>query len=255
MKYKVYFSDVGIPASGLSPTWYSFTNINGENITPQPTISGVGMWYVYDYVPSGYSMGVIFGSGLSDSDAYIPVEHSINDFNLDAAISTRPTIDTIIASGNSANWSGIADVSNLATTSNITTAKNEIIASGNIYWTTASGFAVPGDSMNLTASGIDTIIASGNSANWGYVPSGILTISDMYNVLGLNSSGLIDEISTLPLNPSIANAIYLSYMQRAYKQTTNKTTGKVETHNASGNKVFEADVSDDGEIFTKGKLS
>jgi hypothetical protein len=193
MKYKVYFSDAGIPASGLSPTWYSFTNINGENITPQPTISGVGMWYVYDYVPSGYSMGVIYGSGLSDSDAYVPVEHSMNDFNLDVAISTLPTIDTIVSSG--------------------------------------------------------------NSANWGYVPSGMLTISDIYTALGLNSSGLIDEISTLPLNPSIANAIYLGYMQRAYKQTTNKTTGKVETHNASGNKVFEADVSDDGEIFTKGKLS
>ena len=254
MKYKVYFSDVGIPASGLSPTWYSFTNINGENITPQPTISGVGMWYVYDYVPSGYSMGVIFGSGLSDSDAYIPVEHSINDFNLDAAISTRPTIDTIIASGNSANWSGIADVSNLATTSNITTAKNEIIASGNIYWTTASGFAVPGDSMNLTASGIDTIIASGNSANWGYVPSGILTISDMYNVLGLNSSGLIDEISTLPLNPTLSNAIYLGYMSRRNKVDTNKTTGKTTIYNDIDEIAFSTDVSDDGDTFIRNKL-
>lgn len=254
--YKVYFSNAGLPGSGLSPTFNSLHNVDdGSSISPTPVISGIGGgWYKFDYTPSGQAVGVIYASGLADTDAYVPVDFSVNDYSLDAAITSRPGIDDIIASGNAANWSGVADISTLATEANATSNKNELLASG-VNWTTATGFAVPGDSMNLTSTALSNIVASGNAANWDATATGMLTLSDIYSALGLNSSGLIDEISTLSVNPTIANAIYLSYMSRRNKVDTDKNTGITTIYDSDGNAAFTGTVSDDGTTFTRTELS
>ena len=43
----VFFSDEGIPATGLTPTWSSLKKVSdGSNFTPQPTFTEVGGgWY------------------------------------------------------------------------------------------------------------------------------------------------------------------------------------------------------------------
>ena len=89
MNYFVYFSDAGVPKTGLTPTWETLADDSGAATSDNPTISEVGGgWYRFDVkygddtgpwkttgnVHKKDLVGVIDGgSSLSDSDRYKPV--------------------------------------------------------------------------------------------------------------------------------------------------------------------------------------
>jgi hypothetical protein len=79
--------------------------------------------------------------------------------------------------------------------------------------------------------------------------------SNYRTILGLNSSNTIDEITAVPVNPTISEALSLDYLQRRNKQITDASSNQIETYNDAGIKLFTATISDDGTIFTKNKLS
>lgn len=95
MTYKIYFSNAGVPATGLTPTWNSLKKVSdGTNYTPQPAIYEVGGgWYKTSLTPSEDLTGVIDGgAALGNSDRYVSVDMTANDANLDAAVSSRSTL-------------------------------------------------------------------------------------------------------------------------------------------------------------------
>jgi len=272
--YKIYFSNGGLPGSGLSPEFISLNNVSNGSGISFPAISGISTtgWYKFDLTVSEDVIGVVYGSGLSDTDGYLPVDFTVNDQSLDAAITTRPTASTIVTSGNAANWSGVADVSALALEASISGLNNvsidTIVASGNASsWnvysdaTAAQIDAIAGSGLGWTTADVSalptitTIVASGDAAGWGATASGALTVSDMYTILGLNTSGVIDELATAPIQPNIAQSMMLGYMQRRNEMVTDKDRGTTVTTNDAGATILTATVSDDDTKFTKSKLS
>jgi hypothetical protein len=241
--YKVYFANEGVPASGLTLAWETLKKVsNGtdESSAPSFTETGGG-WYKFSYSPTEDMVGVIDGSATLtvDADRYVPVDFSANDTaitetrlsELDAA--NLPAVaDTIAADVVNIDGDPMRGTNNAALASVCTETRLAEL-----------------DAVNLPA------VADTIAADVVNIADNALTVSGVYSALGLNSSGLIDEISTLPVTPSLAEAISLAYMQRKNKAVTNSTTSKVETYDNAGNKVFDADITDDGSIFTKQKLS
>ena len=75
--FTIYITDSGVPKSGLTPTWLSFTDSDG-NAETQPTISEIGNGYykfTVDIASSEVWMGTV-DAGLdviNSSERYIPV--------------------------------------------------------------------------------------------------------------------------------------------------------------------------------------
>lgn len=74
MKYPVYFSDAGVPATGLTPAFSSLQNLLTEASVTPPTVTEIGGgWYAYEISPTAPLVGVIDGgAGLADADRYKP---------------------------------------------------------------------------------------------------------------------------------------------------------------------------------------
>ena len=80
--YEVYFSNAGVPATGLTLTWESLTQRDGGGAEgSQPTFTEVGGgWYRFSYSPTESMVGVIDGSDtLDDADRYVPCKFTAND--------------------------------------------------------------------------------------------------------------------------------------------------------------------------------
>lgn len=80
----VYFSDVGVPKTGLSLTWeYLLKQSDGSAFIPQPSFIEIGGgWYSFDISPTEMIVGVIDGSATltADTERYIPVYFDIYDY-------------------------------------------------------------------------------------------------------------------------------------------------------------------------------
>ncbi len=71
--YKKYFSNAGVPATGLAPTWSSLKLVSdNSDLDPQPAISEMGGgWYGFTYAGADDLAGTIDGGAtLQDFDRY-----------------------------------------------------------------------------------------------------------------------------------------------------------------------------------------
>jgi hypothetical protein len=83
---KIYFANAGVPATGLSPAWLTLKKVSdGTDFTPQPAITEIGGgWYKFDQPDISEDLiGVVDGTAtLSDTDRYVPVNLTPDDFGM-----------------------------------------------------------------------------------------------------------------------------------------------------------------------------
>ena len=94
--YEVYFSNSGVPATALTGvTFQTLFMASGLTSATLPTItSASGGWYTYSYAVTERMLGVIDGGGgLGDSDRYVPVKLTAEDFYLDRSVASGSTFD------------------------------------------------------------------------------------------------------------------------------------------------------------------
>ena len=92
MIYVVFFSNAGVPATGLTPTIGIYKKVSdGTDVTPAPTVSEVGGgFYKFTATPAEALVVRMNGGGsLSDGDKYKVMQITPNDACLDAMVSTR----------------------------------------------------------------------------------------------------------------------------------------------------------------------
>jgi hypothetical protein len=86
--YTVYFSDNGVPKTGLSPVWSTLKDITTGSDQTQPTIAEVGGgWYRFpiSLTPFQNWVGVVDGTSSvpNSAERYIPVNVRFSDFSVD----------------------------------------------------------------------------------------------------------------------------------------------------------------------------
>jgi hypothetical protein len=92
MIYVVYFSSIGVPVTGLSPTLDVYKKVSdATDVTPAPTVSEIGGgFYKFSAAPTeSLVVRVNSGGTLIDVDKYKVMQITPNDASLDAAVSTR----------------------------------------------------------------------------------------------------------------------------------------------------------------------
>ena len=92
MIYVVFFSNAGVPATGLTPTIGVYKKVSdGTDVTPAPTVSEIGGgFYKFTATPAEALVVRMNGGGsLSDADKYKVMQITPNDAGLDAMVSTR----------------------------------------------------------------------------------------------------------------------------------------------------------------------
>lgn len=86
---KVYFSNSGVPATGLTLAWNKLVKVSdGTNFT-QPTFTEVGGgWYKFTINPTEPLVGVVDGSGTlaNANERYVPVYFDPADYLFDARV-------------------------------------------------------------------------------------------------------------------------------------------------------------------------
>jgi len=245
--YKLYFSNAGVPASGLTPTFDSFTDLNGSTVAGIPTISGIySGWYKFSYAPSESAVGVIDGgSSLDDADRYLPFEVTVQDAYLDlpqTTINTNvlalPTISTIVSSGNAEGWDQYGDA---------TLANQQTMLT---YINTISGYTDSLESGQTTINNnvlarpeISTIINSGDAAGWGATSS--LTVENIVNAVYTHQ---IDGVSM-----SGIQEVVLSYITGKIWKDSSDVWHYYGQDNTS--ELFAAAQSGDYRILTSGQYS
>ena len=99
MDYKVYFANAGVPATGLSLTWETLEDLDGNDVGSPPAFIEIGGgWYKFSLTPTEELVGVVDGSGtLADADRYVPVDFTPDDYGLtdllDAIVKGSQTLD------------------------------------------------------------------------------------------------------------------------------------------------------------------
>jgi hypothetical protein len=92
MIYAVYFSNAGVPATGLSPTIGVYKKVSdGTEVTPAPTVSEIGGgFYKFIATPAEALVVRVNGGGsLGDADKYKVMQLTPHDADLDAQVSSR----------------------------------------------------------------------------------------------------------------------------------------------------------------------
>ena len=92
MIYVVFFSNAGVPATGLSPTIGVYKKVSdGTDVTPVPTVSEIGGgFYKFTATPAEALVVRLNGGGsLADADKYKVMQITPHDADLDAQVSTR----------------------------------------------------------------------------------------------------------------------------------------------------------------------
>ena len=92
MIYVVFFSNAGVPATGLTPTIGVYKKVSdATDVTPAPTVSEIGGgFYKFTATPAEALVVRMNGGGsLSDADKYKVMQITPNDACLDAMVSTR----------------------------------------------------------------------------------------------------------------------------------------------------------------------
>ncbi|MCG2772689.1 MAG: hypothetical protein L6277_11460 [Desulfobacterales bacterium] len=92
MIYVVFFSNAGVPATGLTPTIGVYKKVSdATDVTPAPTVSEIGGGF-YKFTSSPAEAMVVRmngGGSLAEADKYKVMQITPNDASLDAGVSTR----------------------------------------------------------------------------------------------------------------------------------------------------------------------
>ena len=98
--YVIFFTSSGYPKTGLTPTITTYINIaDGSSPGAAPSVSELaGGLYKFAATPA-QAIGIVVdgGSTLADYERYKVMQITPNDGSLDAAVSTRATVATILA--------------------------------------------------------------------------------------------------------------------------------------------------------------
>lgn len=101
MDYILYFTSAGVPVEELDPDIITFKKVSdGSDVAPPPEVSEIGGgFYKYSAVVTEDLVGVVDGGAVltSNSDRYVPIYLTSNDFSLDATVSSRATAADIAA--------------------------------------------------------------------------------------------------------------------------------------------------------------
>jgi len=92
MIYVIFFSNAGVPATGLTPTIDVYKKVSdATDVTPAPTVSEIGGgFYKFTVTPAEALVVRMDGGGsLSDAEKYKVMQITPNDASLDAGVSTR----------------------------------------------------------------------------------------------------------------------------------------------------------------------
>jgi hypothetical protein len=92
MIYAVYFSNLGAPATGLSPAIDTYKKVSdGSNVASPPAVSEIGGgFYKFTASPAEALVVRLNGGGsLADADKYKVMQITPHDADLDAQVSTR----------------------------------------------------------------------------------------------------------------------------------------------------------------------
>lgn len=92
MIYVVFFSNAGVPATGLSPTIGVYKQVSdATDVTPVPTVSEIGGgFYKFTASPTeAVAVRMNGGGSLADADKYKVMQITPHDADLDAQVSTR----------------------------------------------------------------------------------------------------------------------------------------------------------------------
>jgi len=92
MIYVVFFSNAGVPATGLSPTIGVYKKVSdATDVTPAPTVSEIGEGFYKFTATPGEALVVRMNGGgnLVDADKYKVMQITPHDADLDAQVSTR----------------------------------------------------------------------------------------------------------------------------------------------------------------------
>jgi hypothetical protein len=92
MIYVVFFSNAGVPATGLTPTIGVYKKVSdGTDVTPAPTVSEIGGgFYKFPATPAEALVVRMNGGGtLPAAEKYKVMQITPNDAGLDAMVSTR----------------------------------------------------------------------------------------------------------------------------------------------------------------------
>ena len=92
MIYVVYFSNAGVPATGLTPAIGIYKKVSdGTDVSPAPTVSEIGGgFYKFTAAPAEAMLVRVNGGGsLADADRYKVMQITKHDGDLDAQVSTR----------------------------------------------------------------------------------------------------------------------------------------------------------------------
>jgi hypothetical protein len=92
MIYVVYFSNAGVPATGLSPSIIAYKKVaDGSDVASPPGVTPIGAGFYKFSATPGEALAVQMdgGSGLADGDRYKVMQITPHDGDLDAQVSTR----------------------------------------------------------------------------------------------------------------------------------------------------------------------
>jgi hypothetical protein len=92
MIYVVFFSNAGVPATGLSPTIGVYKKVSdATDVTPAPTVSEIGGGFYKFTATPGEALVVRMNGGgsLAEADKYKVMQITPHDADLDAQVSTR----------------------------------------------------------------------------------------------------------------------------------------------------------------------
>jgi hypothetical protein len=92
--YTVFVQSTGLPQTGLNLIWSVFKNINGDDITPQPSFTEIGGgWYKFSFagdIGQKYTGVINCGSGVDNKARYIPVDIVENGDEVEASVFITP---------------------------------------------------------------------------------------------------------------------------------------------------------------------
>lgn len=80
MQYQLYFSSLGAPQTGLTPTFLTYQNaLTSASVTPPEITEIGGGWYAFSITPSAVMVGVVDGGvSLATADRYKPVRTPVS---------------------------------------------------------------------------------------------------------------------------------------------------------------------------------
>ena len=222
--YEVYFSNAGVPATGLTLTWKTLKKYSdGTDESSQPAFTEIGGgWYKFSYSPSETMIGVVDGSAtLGDTDRYIPCKFTTDD-------------GVIAVTG---DLMGLTDDAIKASKFDESTAFP--VKSADSGSTQIARVGADGDTLETLSDQIDGTAT----------PAEVNTeVSDVLKVDTISEMA----VGVPPATPTFQELMMYLYMVWRNAGTANGSTLTVK--NDAGATIAKASLSDDGTTFTKSEF-